>query len=156
ALAAYLFAIQLYADFSGLTDIAIGSARLLGLRSPANFDAPFLAENIQDFWRRWHMTLTSWLREYVFTPLHLALRNWGQAGLIVSLAINMLAIGLWHGPRLTYVMFGLIHAAYLIGSSLTLRGRTKWLRSRPLLRRAHAVVGPLVTFNMVVLSFVLF
>ena len=156
ALAAYGFAIQLYADFSGLTDIAIGSARLFGLHSPPNFDAPFYAENIQDFWRRWHMTLTSWLGDYVFTPLRMALRNWGQTGLILSLTINMLAIGIWHGPRLTYVVFGLIHAAYLVGSSLTLRARAKRLRRSPLLSRAHRIVGPLITFNMVVVSFVFF
>lgn len=156
ALATYGFAIQLYADFSGLTDIAIGSARLFGLRSPPNFASPFYADNIQDFWRRWHMTLTSWLGDYVFTPLRMALRDWGQAGLIASLTINMLAIGVWHGPRLTYVVFGLIHAAYLIGSSLTLRGRTKRLRGAPWLARAHRISGPLITFNMVVASFVFF
>ncbi|HSP97392.1 MAG TPA: MBOAT family O-acyltransferase [Candidatus Dormibacteraeota bacterium] len=156
ALAAYLFAIQLYADFSGLTDIAIGMARLFGIQSPPNFDSPFYAENMQEFWRRWHMTLTTWLRDYLFTPLRMALRDRGQLGLIVSLAVNMVAIGVWHGPRLTFVAFGVLHAVYLIGSSLSLRARTKWLRARPALSRLHALVGPLVTFNMVVVSFVFF
>jgi len=156
ALATYLFAIQLYADFAGLTDVAIGSARLFGIQSPPNFDSPFYAENIQEFWRRWHMTLTTWLRDYLFTPVRMALRNWGQVGLIVSLVINMVAIGVWHGPRLTFVVYGLVHAAYLVGSSLTLRARTKWLRARPVLQRLHTLIGPLVTFNMVVGSFILF
>ncbi|MGH3056472.1 MAG: MBOAT family O-acyltransferase, partial [Gaiellaceae bacterium] len=100
-IASYLFALQLYADFSGVTDIAIGTARLFGIESPPNFDAPFYAENIQDFWRRWHMTLTSWIGDYIFTPLRMGLRGWGQAGLVASLAINMVAIGVWHGPRWT-------------------------------------------------------
>ncbi|MFN8640368.1 MAG: hypothetical protein U0802_01395 [Candidatus Binatia bacterium] len=86
----------------------------------------------------------------------MALRDWGQTGLIVSLAINMVSIGVWHGPRLTFVAFGVLHAIYLIGSSLSLRARTKWLRTRPALSRLHALIGPLVTFNMVVASFVFF
>ncbi len=155
-IASYLFALQLYTDFSGITDIAIGTARLFGIESPRNFDSPFYADTIQDFWRRWHMTLTSWLGEYVFTPLRMTLRGWGQAGLIVSLAINMLAIGVWHGPRWTYVMFGMIHAGYLIGSTLTQRRRKKLLQRQPVLSRLHTIVGPLVTFNMVVASFVFF
>jgi alginate O-acetyltransferase complex protein AlgI len=155
-LASYLFALQLYADFSGVTDIAIGTARLFGIESPPNFDAPFYAENIADFWRRWHMTLTSWLGDYVFTPLRMALRDWGQAGLIGSLAINMVAIGVWHGPRWTYVVFGLLHAAYLIGSTLTQRRRKKFLQRHRMLSWLHTFSGPLVTFNMVVASFVFF
>jgi alginate O-acetyltransferase complex protein AlgI len=155
-LSSYLFAIQLYADFSGITDIAIGTARLFGITSPPNFDAPFYAENIQDFWRRWHMTLTNWLGDYLFTPLRMALRGWAQWGLILSLAINMLAIGVWHGPRLTYVAFGALHAGYLIGSTLTLRSRKKLWQRHALLRWAHRGLGPLVTFHMVAASFVVF
>lgn len=155
-LGAYLFALQLYADFSGVTDIAIGTARLFGITSPQNFDSPFYADTIQDFWRRWHITLSTWLRDYVFTPLHMALRNWGQTGLIVALAINMLAIGIWHGPRWTYVVFGAMHAVYLIVSTLIQRRRKKLLQRSPALRRTHAVVGPLITFHLVVLSFVFF
>lgn len=152
--ASYLFTFQLYADFSGLTDIARGSARLLGLSSPENFNAPFYAENIQDFWRRWHMTLTSWLVDYLFTPLRLALRDWRQLGLIVSLTVNMVAIGVWHGARWTYVVFGLLHAAYLIVSLLTSKSRKLMLQRSPLLQKVHSVSGPLITFHLVVVSFV--
>jgi len=154
--ASYLFAVQLYADFSGLTDIAMGSGRVLGLSSPKNFNSPFYAENVQEFWRRWHMTLTGWLGDYLFTPLRMALRGWGQAGLVLGLGINMLAIGIWHGPRWTYVLFGLVHATYLIVSTLTLPRRRKMFRSWPLLGRAHSLVGPFITFHMVVLSLVIF
>src|SRR5262249_11783766 len=100
-LAAYLYAIQLYADFSGLTDMAIGAGQLFGVKAPPNFDSPFYAPNIQDFWRRWHMSLTTWLGDYVFTPLRMAMRNWGDFGLVIAIAINMLAIGVWHGARWT-------------------------------------------------------
>jgi hypothetical protein len=154
--AAYLFAIQLYADFSGLSDIAIGASCFFGIRSPKNFESPFYAPNIQDFWRRWHMTLTSWLGRYVFTPIHMALRDWGQAGLVVAIAVNMLAIGAWHGPRATYVAFGAVCAIYMAVSALTLRARNKWFSKRPVLARVRRVVGPIVTFHMMVVAFIAF
>jgi len=154
AVASYLFALQLYADFSGLTDIAIGVGRVLGFSAPQNFDSPFYAENIQEFWRRWHMTLTGWLTDYVFTPLRMRLRSWGQLGLVISLVINMVAIGVWHGAAWTFVAFGLIHAVYMTAFVLTQKRRKRLLQRRPLLRRVHAVVGPLVTFNLVVISLV--
>jgi alginate O-acetyltransferase complex protein AlgI len=156
ALGSYAFAVELYMDFSGLTDIARGAGRVLGFASPENFDAPFYAENIAEFWRRWHMTLTTWLTDYVFTPLRMVLREWGQTGLILSLGINMLAIGIWHGPRWTYVMFGMMHAAYLIGCSVTARRRKRALQKYPLLSYAHRLTGPVITFHMVVASFVVF
>jgi len=154
--ASYLFAIQLYADFSGLTDIAIGAGRLFGIASPRNFAAPFFAENIQDFWRRWHMTLTNWLGDYVFLPLRMALRERGQAGLVLSLFINMVAIGVWHGANWSFVVFGVLHASYMIGSTLSQRSRKKRLQRNPTLARVHRFVGPLVTFHMVVVSFIFF
>src|SRR5215470_7081504 len=120
-LATYAFAFQLFADFSGLTDIAIGAGRVLGISAPPNFDAPFYAENIQEFWRRWHMTLTGWVRDYLFTPVRMALRNWGQWGLAASLMVNMVAVGIWHAPLLTFVVFGLIHGTYVFVSTSTLR-----------------------------------
>ncbi|HVN86441.1 MAG TPA: MBOAT family O-acyltransferase [Candidatus Binatia bacterium] len=155
-LCSYMFAVQLYADFSGLTDIAIGTARLFGIRSPRNFDAPFYAQTIQDFWRRWHMTLTGWLSDYLFTPLRMGLREYGQIGLVLSIVINMVAVGVWHGATWTFVVFGLIHAGYMTVSSLTMRPRKRWWSQRPGWRRVHAVVGPAITFNLVVASFVVF
>lgn len=154
ASASYLFALQLYADFSGLTDIAIGAGRILGFAAPQNFDSPFYAENIQEFWRRWHMTLTGWLTDYVFMPLRMAFRSWGDLGLVISLVINMVAIGVWHGAAWTFVVFGLIHAAYMTAFVLTQKRRKRWLQRRPLLRRLHVVSGPLMTFNLVVISLV--
>ncbi|HVN86445.1 MAG TPA: MBOAT family O-acyltransferase [Candidatus Binatia bacterium] len=156
ALASYVFVLQLYADFSGLTDIAIGSGRILGITAPPNFDAPFSAHNIQEFWRRWHMTLTAWLGDYLFTPLRMALRDWGSAGLMVSLAVNMVAVGVWHGARSTYAVFGLMHGGFLIASTLTLRRRKRLLQRSPTLARLHGVTGPIVTFHLLVVSFVFF
>ncbi|MDR3698582.1 MAG: MBOAT family O-acyltransferase [Candidatus Sulfopaludibacter sp.] len=109
-MAVYLFPLQLYADLSGLTDIAIGAALLFGIQSPENFDSPFAGRSISDFWRRWHMSLTTWLRDYVFTPLRMAMRNWGNLGLALSLTVNMVLIGLWHRLSAAFLVFGLTHS----------------------------------------------
>jgi alginate O-acetyltransferase complex protein AlgI len=149
AAASYLFVIQLYADFSGLTDVAIGAGRLFGIEAPQNFDAPFFAKSIPEFWRRWHMTLTSWLTDYVFTPLQIGLRGLGRVGLAISLMVTMLGIGVWHGPNWGFVIFGFIHGCYLIASVLTspvrerLYAATGW-------NRIHWVTGPIATFHLVV------
>jgi alginate O-acetyltransferase complex protein AlgI len=154
--AAYLFALQLYADFSGLTDIAIGAGCLFGVRAPKNFDSPFYAANIQDFWRRWHITLTDWVRRYVFIPLHMTLRDFGRVGLLIAIAANMLAIGIWHGARWNYVIFGAIMACYVGGSALTLRERDKFFARHPRLARVRRYAGPLLTLHMMVAALVVF
>jgi alginate O-acetyltransferase complex protein AlgI len=99
--------VQIYADFSGYTDIAIGIALLLGVRFPVNFDAPYTARSLQDFWRRWHITLSRWLRDYLYIPLG------GNRGSTVSTArnimITMVLGGLWHGADWTFVVWGALH-----------------------------------------------
>jgi D-alanyl-lipoteichoic acid acyltransferase DltB (MBOAT superfamily) len=154
--AAYAYAIQLYADFSGLTDIAIGIGRLFGLESPPNFDNPFYSPNIQVFWRRWHMTLTSWLRDYLFAPLHLALRDLGEPGLFIAIFVNMIAIGAWHRASWNMILFGVLNGVYVIASSLTLKRRNKFFKGRPALSKVRAVVDPVVTFTMIAIALVFF
>jgi len=152
----YLFPIQLYADFSGITDIAIGVGRLFGVESPPNFDAPFYARNIADYWRRWHMSLSSWLKDYLFTPLRHATRALGNAGLVLSLMVTMTAIGVWHGARSSYLVFGLINGVYMSMSALTLTGRNRWFKAHPSLAAMRQYAGPLILFNMVVVALVFF
>lgn len=138
------YMVQLYADFAGYTLIAIGIGRLFGIESPPNFNAPFLARNIQDFWRRWHMSLSSWVADYLFTPLSLALRSWGRAGLVFSLFTAMVVIGIWHGLSGTFLVFGLLQGLFISVSALTLPWRdrvAKRWRIPGLLRRAVAVVS---------------
>jgi D-alanyl-lipoteichoic acid acyltransferase DltB (MBOAT superfamily) len=107
----YAYAIQIYADFSGYTDIAIGLALLLGIEFPQNFNAPYAAASLQDFWRRWHMTLSRWLRDYVYIPLGGSRK--GRARTYVNLMITMLLGGLWHGAAWTFVAWGGLHGAGL-------------------------------------------
>jgi len=154
--ALYLYPLQLYADFSGLVDIAIGSGLLLGIEAPENFDAPFSATNITEFWRRWHMTLTAWLRDYVFMPLRTLTRGWGTLGLCLSLAMNMLLIGLWHGLTLGFVFYGLFHAAFLIVEVLTTARRKRYYAVHPRAERVASLLGPILVYQVVAVGSVLF
>jgi D-alanyl-lipoteichoic acid acyltransferase DltB (MBOAT superfamily) len=133
----YAYALQLYFDFSGYTDIAIGSALLLGLKLPENFKMPYAAENIADFWRRWHITLSNWLRDYLYFSLP-GLRSKVKVFTYANLVLTMVIGGLWHGPSWTFVIWGLLHGLALAITRYlqTLRGEAKpnpawwakWLR----------------------------
>lgn len=152
----YCFALQLYMDFSGITDIAIGVGQLFGLKGPENFSLPFWAPNIQEFWRRWHISLTSWLTDYLFLPLRMLLRNWGSAGLIGSIFATMIAIGLWHGFTATFLVFGALNGLFMTVSVLTLKSRDRWFKAHSALRRARAVAGAFITFSLIAFALIFF
>jgi hypothetical protein len=154
--ALYLYPLQLYADFSGLTDIAIGSGLLLGIEAPENFDAPFSAKNITDFWRRWHMTLTGWLRDYVFMPLRMTTRDLGRAGLAISLTIDMVLIALWHGVAAGFLVYGLFHSVFLVSEGLTSSNRQQFYLSHPGLSKFADLLGPIFVYHVVAVGSVLF
>jgi alginate O-acetyltransferase complex protein AlgI len=124
------YMLQLYADFAGYTNIALGVGKLFGVDGPPNFHAPFAAVNVQELWRRWHMSLTSWVTDYLFTPLSMSLRGLGQVGLVLCIMLNMLIIGLWHGLTPNFLVFGvlqgvLVSTTALVVMSLRRRGRTR-------------------------------
>ena len=114
--AMYGYAGQIFCDFSGYTDVAIGSALLLGYRFPENFWAPGLAESPQDFWRRWHLSLSTWLRDYLFIPLGGS--RHGRARTLLNLGLTMVLGGLWHGAAWTFILWGALHGAGLIAHRL--------------------------------------
>ena len=118
-LAAIIFSIQMYCDFSGYSDIALGTARLFGIELLRNFAFPFFAKDIAEFWRSWHISLTSLATEYIFTPLSIAFRNFGKWGLGLAIIINFVIIGIWHGANWTFVLFGLLHGCYFIPLIIT-------------------------------------
>jgi alginate O-acetyltransferase complex protein AlgI len=155
-IAACLYALQIYFDFAALTDIAIGTAAIFGISSPENFAYPFFAPSMSQFWRRWHMTLTFWLTDYVFTPLRMATRNWGKAGLIISLTVTMILIGLWHGLGVGFFLFGIVHSIYLVVDALTASARRRFYRNRPLADHITTVVGPFLVFGMFAFSLIFF
>jgi D-alanyl-lipoteichoic acid acyltransferase DltB (MBOAT superfamily) len=107
--AAWGYAVQIYCDFSGYTDIAIGLALLLGFRFPVNFMAPYTAVDLQDFWRRWHITLSRWLRDYVYIPL--GGNRGGEGRAARNIMITMVLGGLWHGAAWTFIIWGALHGA---------------------------------------------
>lgn len=114
------FGMQIYFDFSGYSDIAIGSARLFGYTFPENFDWPYSARSPQEFWQRWHMTLSRWIRDYVFAPLSFAARRNPSAGLAASV-LAMALCGLWHGAEWTFVLWGVWHGVLLVLGQTVLR-----------------------------------
>lgn len=114
ALSAIFYSFQMYADFSGYSDMAIGVGKLLGFKITRNFNNPFFALNMADYWRRWHISLTSWLTDYVFTPLNIRFRDWGKFGIILAIIINMVLVGLWHGANWTFAVFGLYHGLLFV------------------------------------------
>lgn len=120
------YALQLYFDFSGYTDMALGLGRMLGLRLPENFNHPYLSRNIGEFWRRWHISLSSWFRDFVFYPLERKRIKWG--GQALNILVVFLLTGLWHGISRTFVIWGLIHGLALVFESTALgrKLRTSW------------------------------
>lgn len=115
-LALIAFALQIFFDFSGYTDMAIGLGLMIGIRLPENFNFPYISQSISDFWRRWHMTLSSWFREYVFFPLERRRFRWG--GQQINILIVFLLIGLWHGFKSTFLIWGLLHGFAVAVESL--------------------------------------
>lgn len=156
--AAILYSFQMYADFSGYSDMAIGVGRLMGFKITKNFNYPFFALNIADYWRRWHMSLTSWLTDYVFMPLNIKFRDLGKWGIALAAFINMMLVGLWHGANWTFAAFGLYHGFLFV--PLVLSGaffkKAKLQTNRlglPVLKDFGRMV---LTFGLVTIGLILF
>lgn len=109
-----LYTVQIYTDFDGYSNMAIGVGKILGFNITRNFNHPLLARNIAEFWRNWHISLTSWITDYVFMPLNIAFRNLDNWGVLLAVAINIVLIGLWHGANWTFALFGLYHAVLFV------------------------------------------
>jgi D-alanyl-lipoteichoic acid acyltransferase DltB (MBOAT superfamily) len=112
-LAALAFVVQIYGDFSGYSDIAIGSARVLGINLMINFERPLLSKNITEFWRRWHISLSTWFKDYVFQPLAVYWRNAGIHGVAAALLLTFIASGLWHGAGWNFIVYGFLYGCIL-------------------------------------------
>lgn len=147
AAAVYGYAVQIYCDFSAYSDMAIGLAALLGYSFPRNFDQPYRASSMQAFWRRWHISLSSWLRDYLYVPL-----GGGRRGLIsscINVFITMVLGGLWHGAALTFLAWGALHGGVQVIERL-FRAAVGDRKVIP------TVIGVLVTFHIVCLGWILF
>jgi D-alanyl-lipoteichoic acid acyltransferase DltB (MBOAT superfamily) len=155
-LATYFFAFQIYCDFAGYSSIAIGAARVLGFDLMENFRRPYFARLPSEFWRRWHISLSSWFRDYLYIPLggsRVSVPRW-----YLNLLIVFLVSGLWHGAAWTFVMWGGLHGLYMIGEAATRGTRSKLayrlgLGQQPI---TQAVLGGFITFNLVCLAWIFF
>ncbi len=145
--AIYGYALQIYCDFSGYTDIALGVAVLLGFRLPKNFNHPYKATSISDFWRRWHISLSAWLRDYLYIPLGGSRKGFIRT--FINLMITMLIGGLWHGAALKFVIWGGLHGIALVinrGINAIVKKSSKFTKA----------IGWFITFHFVVLTWIVF
>ena len=151
-LMSYAYALQIYFDFSGYSDMAVGCARVLGYDLPRNFNLPYLSRNVSEFWKRWHISLSSWLQEYLYIPLGGNRR--GNVRTYLNLMLTMLLGGLWHGAAWTFVAWGGLHGLALCVHRLwlSLRRRRGLTRSGPV----GIVLGVLATFHCVAFCLVVF
>jgi alginate O-acetyltransferase complex protein AlgI len=154
--ATYLFAIQIYCDFSGYSDIAIGAAQVMGFRLMTNFDRPYFSQSISEFWRRWHISLSTWFRDYVYVPLG-GSRVSGRRRAVNLLAVFTLS-GLWHGANWTFVIWGALNGAYLVASIASVGARRSLIRLSGLQRVpfVHNALRLFLTFHLILISWVFF
>lgn len=141
-LALYGYSFQIYNDFSGYSDIAIGSAMLLGFQLPENFDRPYIAKDVREFWARWHITLSTWLRDYLYIPLG-GNRN-GERRTTINLMLTMILGGLWHGASMNFVLWGVYHGLLLVLA----HKYQPWLK--------NSVVRMAICFHLVLMGWLLF
>lgn len=151
----YAFTIQIYGDFSGYTDIARGVALILGFELIENFNAPYLSRNITEFWRRWHISLSSWLRDYLYISLGGNRRS--RTRTYANLMITMFLGGLWHGAAWHYAIWGALHGLYLAGHRMILGGREASVsRPQTIPDWAADIAKTIFTFHLVALTWILF
>lgn len=156
-LAVYGYTLQIYCDFSGYSDMAIGIGLLLGFKLMDNFNSPFKATSVADFWRRWHISLSTWLLDYLFRPLQMKFRNMKIWGNVTALIITFLLCGLWHGASWLFVFWGALHGFYMAFSVLTKKPRQFLLDKLNLSgTKFWTVVQIIITFHLLAFSLLFF
>ncbi len=156
-LSLYFYAFQIYCDFSGYTDMALGSARLFNIRLTQNFNSPYLATSVTDFWRRWHISFSRWILDYLFKPMQMQWRNWRTGGTVLALLITFLISGLWHGVSWGFVIWGLLHGIYLSAPVLWAGlAKKKQKRSKQPKSGIRTGVQIFLTFHLLVFSWIFF
>jgi D-alanyl-lipoteichoic acid acyltransferase DltB (MBOAT superfamily) len=145
--ASILYPFQVYADLGGYSLLAIGTAKILGINVIQNFNRPFFSTSMSEFWRRWHISLISWLTDYVYTPLSFAFRKYGVWGIVIALLITFMISGIWHGAALTFVVWGLMQGIFLSIEALLKNRRTRFEKKYDLNNKIFYIfLGILLTF----------
>ena len=155
-IATYFFAFQIYCDFSGYSDIAIGAAEVMGFDLMTNFNFPYMSKTVAEFWKRWHISLSSWFRDYLYIPLggkRVNKRRW-----FFNIIVVFLVSGLWHGASWTFVIWGALHGFYLLFSIITKNFRYRIIRFFKLNQypTIHDAINTFITFHLVAFSWIFF
>ena len=153
-LASFGFGFQMYCDFAGYTDIAIGAALVLGFQLMKNFDRPFSAKNISDFWRRWHISLSSWANDYIYKPIAFNKRSWGHWGVVYSISATFLFLGIWHGAKVAFILFGAFMGIAFYFELLTKNIRTKVAKKIP--KFIYDKLSVIITFCFFIFTSIFF
>lgn len=150
--AGVFYTFQIYCDFSGYCDIAIGAARVMGFELTENFTSPFFSKSVSEFWKRWHISLTSWLFDYVYKPVSFLKRSWGKWGAVYAVMITFFLCGLWHGAKWTFVAWGILNGIALSIEIITDRFRRKKMKTQN--SKLFGISSMLLTFTFVCLAFI--
>jgi D-alanyl-lipoteichoic acid acyltransferase DltB (MBOAT superfamily) len=155
AVSAVLFSFQIFCDFSGYSDIALGAAQVLGFRLTRNFNAPFHADSMAEYWKRWHISLSTWMRDYVFFPL--CGHRPRMPRICASIVVVFLANGLWHGARWNYLVSGLLHGTYRVTELLASRAmsRAGWTLNAIWTLPAR-IARTILVFSLMTFAFIFF
>ena len=153
---AVMYMLQLYCDFAGYSSIAIGAAKVLGIELMENFNSPFLAGSVAEYWHRWHISLSTWLRDYVYIPLGGSRK--GKARTYINILLTFLVSGIWHGTGWNFLLWGLVFGLLQVAGSILAPARDRLVSAARIDRKmfSHRVFKILVTFTLVTLTFVLF
>lgn len=151
--ASILYPFQVYADLGGYSLIAIGTAKVLGLNVMQNFKRPFFATSMSEFWRRWHISLISWLTDYVYTPLNFTFRKYKIWGIVIALMITFIISGIWHGAALTFVLWGVLQGIFLSIEALTNKRKSVFEKKYNLSNKWwYILIGIVITFILFAVS----
>ena len=150
-MAAIFYFFEAYTDFCGYSHMAVGVGQILGIRIRENFNRPLLGQNITDLWRRWHMSLTTWITDYIFIPLNVKFRDWGVWGIYAATFINMIIVGAWHGANWTYVVFGIYHGI-LMCIALSIEKKRKKFEKKHNLKKKTYWIYPRILFTWVLFT----
>jgi len=153
-LATFIFAFQLYCDFSAYSDIAIGAANVMGFELMVNFKRPYLSKSISEFWRRWHISLSTWIRDYLYTPIVMKRRIWGNWSIYYALMVSFILCGLWHGADWKYIIFGFFHGLALSLDALTKNNRKEFAKFIP--TNIYNTISLLFTFCFINFTYIFF
>ena len=144
---AILYPFQVYADLGGYSLIAIGTAKILGMNVMHNFNRPFFATSMSEFWRRWHISLITWLTDYVYTPLSFAFRRRGVWGIVTALMITFFISGIWHGAKLTFLVWGIMQGVFLCAEALSNKQKSQFEKKYNLEKNGvYITISCLITF----------